>query len=306
MTRIPNFAEVPFEAVAPAQPAANIEPWLTPEGIPVKPGYSEADLEGIDFLDTWPGIAPYLRGPYPTMYVNQPWTIRQYAGFSTAEDSNAFYRRNLAAGQKGLSVAFDLATHRGYDSDHPRVTGDVGMAGVAIDSIYDMRTLFGGIPLDQMSVSMTMNGAVLPVLALYIVAAEEQGVAPEKLSGTIQNDILKEFMVRNTYLYPPEPSLRIISDLFAFTAAHMPKFNSISISGYHMQEAGATADLELAYTLADGIEYVRAGLNAGLAVDQFAPRLSFFWAIGMNFFMEVAKLRAARLLWAKLMKAFAP
>src|SRR5438270_1608577 len=285
---------------------SDAEPWLTPEGIPVNPGYSEADLEGIDFLETWPGVAPYLRGPYPTMYVNQPWTIRQYAGFSTAEDSNAFYRRNLAAGQKGLSVAFDLATHRGYDSDHPRVTGDVGMAGVAIDSIYDMRTLFAGIPLDQISVSMTMNGAVLPVLALYIVAAEEQGVKPNQLSGTIQNDILKEFMVRNTYIYPPEPSLRIISDIFAFTAAHMPKFNSISVSGYHMQEAGATQDLELAYTLADGLEYVRAGIRAGLEVDRFAPRISFFWAIGMNFFMEVAKLRAARMLWAKLMKRFEP
>ena len=264
------------------------------------------DLAGLDFLDTYPGIAPYLRGPYPTMYVTQPWTIRQYAGFSTAEDSNAFYRRNLAAGQKGLSVAFDLATHRGYDSDHPRVAGDVGMAGVAIDSIYDMRTLFSGIPLDQMTVSMTMNGAVLPVLALYIVAAEEQGVPPEKLSGTIQNDILKEFMVRNTYIYPPAPSMRIISDIFAYTSAHMPKFNSISISGYHMQEAGATQDLELAYTLADGVEYVRAGIKAGIAIDQFAPRLSFFWAIGMNFFMEVAKMRAARLLWAKLMKPFDP
>ena len=240
------------------------------------------------------------------MYVTQPWTIRQYAGFSTAEDSNAFYRRNLAAGQKGLSIAFDLATHRGYDSDHPRVSGDVGMAGVAIDSIYDMRTLFAGIPLDQMSVSMTMNGAVLPVLALYIVAAEEQGVPPEKLAGTIQNDILKEFMVRNTYIYPPKPSLRIISDIFSYTSAHMPKFNSISISGYHMQEAGATADLELAYTLADGVEYVRAGMAAGLAVDRFAPRLSFFFGIGMNYFMEIAKLRAARVLWAKLMKQFEP
>src|SRR5437762_8476137 len=237
MSRIPNFANIAFEKTAPAAIASSAEPWLTPEGIPVKSAYSEADLEGIDFLDTWPGIAPYLRGPYPTMYVNQPWTVRQYAGFSTAEDSNAFYRRNLAAGQKGLSVAFDLATHRGYDSDHPRVTGDVGMAGVAIDSSYDMRTLFSGIPLDQMSVSMTMNGAVLPVLALYIVAAEEQGVAPEKLSGTIQNDILKEFMVRNTYIYPPAPSMRIISDIFAYTSAEMPKFNSISISGYHMQEA---------------------------------------------------------------------
>src|SRR5579872_3141703 len=306
MTRIPNFADVAFQPVAAAMPPASAEPWLTPEGIPVKSVYSEADLEGIDFLETWPGIAPYLRGPYPTMYVNQPWTIRQYAGFSTAEDSNAFYRRNLAAGQKGLSVAFDLATHRGYDSDHPRVAGDVGMAGVAIDSIYDMRTLFAGIPLGRMSVSMTMNGAVLPVLALYIVAAQEQGVPPEKLSGTIQNDILKEFMVRNTYIYPPQPSLRIISDIFAYTSAHMPKFNSISISGYHMQEAGATADLELAYTLADGVEYVRAGQKAGLDVDRFAPRLSFFFGIGMNFFMEVAKLRAARVLWAKLMAEFKP
>src|SRR5437588_708452 len=280
--------------------------WETPEGIGIKPVYTAADTDGLDFLDTYPGIAPFLRGPYPTMYVNQPWTIRQYAGFSTAAESNAFYRRNLAAGQKGLSIAFDLPTPRGYDSDQPRVVGDVGMAGVAIDSIYDMRTLFAGIPLDEMSVSMTMNGAVLPVLALYIVAAEEQGVAPEHLSGTIQNDILKEFMVRNTYIYPPEPSLRIISDIFAFTAAHMPKFNSISISGYHMQEAGATQDLELAYTLADGVEYVRAGLKAGLDVDRFAPRISFFWAIGMNFFMEVAKMRAARLLWAKLMKEFEP
>src|ERR1700732_3196240 len=306
MSRIPNFADIAFEATAPAQPAGSAEPWLTPEGIPVKPGYSEADLEGIDFLQTWPGIAPYLRGPYPTMYVNQPWTLRQYAGFSTAEESNAFYRANLAGGQKGLSVAFDLATHRGYDSDHPRVAGDVGMAGVAIDSIYDMRTLFSGIPLERMSVSMTMNGAVLPVLALYIVAAEEQGVLPEKLAGTIQNDILKEFMVRNTYIYPPTPSLRIISDIFAFTSRRMPKFNSISISGYHMQEAGATADLELAYTLADGIEYVRAGVATGLGVDAFAPRLSFFFAIGMNFFMEVAKLRAARALWARLMKEFNP
>src|SRR6476619_1350245 len=306
MSRIPNFADVAFEHTAGPAPAGGGEPWLTPEGILVKPKYSEADLEGIDFLETWPGIPPYLRGPYPTMYVNQPWTIRQYAGFSTAEDSNAFYRRNLAAGQKGLSIAFDLATHRGYDSDHPRVSGDVGMAGVAIDSIYDMRTLFSGIPLDQMSVSMTMNGAVLPVLALYIVAAEEQGVPHEKLSGTIQNDILKEFMVRNTYIYPPGPSLRIISDIFAYTSAEMPKFNSISVSGYHMQEAGATQDLELAYKLADGVEYVRAGLKAGLTIDQFAPRIAFFWAIGMNYFMEIAKLRAARLLWAKLIKAFNP
>ena len=272
----------------------------------MKPVYGPDDVKGLDFLDTYPGIAPYLRGPYPTMYVTQPWTVRQYAGFSTAEDSNAFYRRNLAAGQKGLSVAFDLATHRGYDSDHPRVAGDVGMAGVAIDSIYDMRTLFSGIPLDQMSVSMTMNGAVLPVLALYIVAAEEQGVPPEKLSGTIQNDILKEFMVRNTYIYPPSPSMRIISDIFAYASEHMPKFNSISISGYHMQEAGATQDLELAYTLADGVEYVRAGQKAGLDVDRFAPRLSFFWAIGMNFFMEVAKLRAARLIWAQADEAVRP
>jgi len=307
MTRIPNFAEVEFAPAPIAAPvAAAAEPWRAPEGVAVKPVYGPDDVAGLDFLNTYPGIPPYLRGPYPTMYATQPWTIRQYAGFSTAEDSNAFYRRNLAAGQKGLSVAFDLATHRGYDSDHPRVAGDVGMAGVAIDSIYDMRTLFAGIPLDQMSVSMTMNGAVLPVLALYILAAEEQGVPPEKLSGTIQNDILKEFMVRNTYIYPPAPSLRIISDIFAFTAAHMPKFNSISISGYHMQEAGATADLELAYTLADGIEYVRAGLRGGLDIDRFAPRISFFWAVGMNFFMEVAKLRAARMLWAKLIKQFEP
>ncbi|MEV0480968.1 methylmalonyl-CoA mutase [Streptomyces sp. NPDC050508] len=280
--------------------------WETPEGIAVKPLYTGQDLEGLDFLATYPGIAPYLRGPYPTMYVNQPWTIRQYAGFSTAEESNAFYRRNLAAGQKGLSVAFDLPTHRGYDSDHPRVTGDVGMAGVAIDSIYDMRQLFDGIPLDKMTVSMTMNGAVLPVLALYIVAAEEQGVPPEKLAGTIQNDILKEFMVRNTYIYPPKPSMRIISDIFAYTSQRMPRYNSISISGYHIQEAGATADLELAYTLADGVEYIRAGRAAGMDVDTFAPRLSFFWAIGMNFFMEIAKMRAARLLWAKLVKQFDP
>jgi methylmalonyl-CoA mutase len=321
MSRIPDFASVAFAepgistaaaglstaaAAVPTAAAGLPEPWLTPEGIPVKPVYGPDDVAGLDFLDTYPGIAPYLRGPYPTMYVTQPWTVRQYAGFSTAEDSNAFYRRNLAAGQKGLSVAFDLATHRGYDSDHPRVGGDVGMAGVAIDSIYDMRTLFSGIPLDRMSVSMTMNGAVLPVLALYIVAAEEQGVPPEKLSGTIQNDILKEFMVRNTYIYPPTPSIRIISDIFAFTSERMPRFNSISISGYHMQEAGATQDLELAYTLADGVEYVRAGLAAGLTIDRFAPRLSFFWAIDMNYFMEIAKLRAARLLWAKLMKPFDP
>ena len=302
MTQIPDFTTIPYAPTAPAGVAPAGEPWLTPEGIAVKQSYSAADIAGLDFLDTWPGIAPFLRGPYPTMYVTQPWTIRQYAGFSTAEDSNAFYRRNIAAGQKGLSVAFDLATHRGYDSDHPRVRGDVGMAGVAIDSILDMRTLFDGIDLSQMSVSMTMNGAVLPVLALFIVAGEEQGVPAAKLSGTIQNDILKEFMVRNTYIYPPAPSMRIISDIFAFTSANMPKFNSISISGYHMQEAGATADLELAYTLADGVEYARAGVAAGLGIDKFAPRLSFFWAIGMNFFMEVAKMRAARLLWANLIR----
>ncbi|MGY2066870.1 methylmalonyl-CoA mutase [Blastococcus sp. SYSU DS0619] len=276
--------------------------WETPEGIAVPPLYAPADLQDLDFLETLPGLPPFLRGPYPTMYTTQPWTVRQYAGFSTAAESNAFYRRNLAAGQKGLSIAFDLPTHRGYDSDHPRVPGDVGMAGVAIDSILDMRQLFDGIPLDRMSVSMTMNGAVLPVLALYIVAAEEQGVAPEQLTGTIQNDILKEFMVRNTYIYPPKPSMQIISDIFSFTSQRMPKFNSISISGYHIQEAGATADLELAYTLADGVEYLKAGQAAGMDVDAFAPRLSFFWAIGMNFFMEVAKLRAGRLLWAKLVK----
>ncbi|MEL6064723.1 MULTISPECIES: methylmalonyl-CoA mutase [unclassified Methylobacterium] len=306
-SRIPNFAEVPLagETLAIAAPVPG-EPWMTPEGIPVKGRYGPEDREGIEFLNTYPGIAPFLRGPYPTMYVTQPWTIRQYAGFSTAEDSNAFYRRNLAAGQKGLSVAFDLATHRGYDSDHPRVSGDVGMAGVAIDSIYDMRTLFSGIPLDEMTVSMTMNGAVLPILALYIVAAEEQGVPPQKLAGTIQNDILKEFMVRNTYIYPPKGSMRIISDIFAYTSKNMPKFNSISISGYHMQEAGATNDLELAYTLADGVEYIKAGLAAGLTIDQFAPRLSFFWAISTNFFMEIAKMRAARLIWAKLVKGFDP
>src|SRR3954453_13306769 len=278
--------------------------WHTPEGIEVRPLYTGEDVEGVD--PGLPGFAPFTRGPYASMYTTQPWTIRQYAGFSTAEASNAFYRRNLAAGPKGLSIAFDLATHRGYDSAPPRVSGDVGMAGVAIDSILDMRTLFDGIPLDRMSVSMTMNGAVLPVLALYSVAAEEQGVKPEQLSGTIQNDILKEFMVRNTYIYPPEPSIRIIADIFAYTSRHMPKFNSISISGYHMQEAGATADLELAYTLADGLEYVRTGLQAGLDADAFCPRLSFFWAIGMNYFMEVAKLRAGRMLWAKLIKAFNP
>ncbi|MEV4006139.1 methylmalonyl-CoA mutase [Actinomadura sp. NPDC049753] len=318
---IPDFTEVDLGTAPPADEAAKrwraavadatgadpeAQTWDTPEGIGVKPLYTGDDLAGLDFLGTYPGIAPFLRGPYPAMYATQPWTIRQYAGFSTAEESNAFYRRNLAAGQKGLSVAFDLATHRGYDSDHPRVAGDVGMAGVAIDSIYDMRQLFDGIPLDRMSVSMTMNGAVLPVLALYIAAAQEQGVEPEALAGTIQNDILKEFMVRNTYIYPPQPSMRIISDIFEYTSRRMPKYNSISISGYHIQEAGATADLELAYTLADGVEYIRAGREAGLDIDAFAPRLSFFWAIGMNFFMEVAKLRAARLLWARLVKTFEP
>jgi methylmalonyl-CoA mutase len=307
MSGIPQtFAGLPLAGeVTATEPVAG-ETWESPEGIGILPVYGPEHLEGLDALDTYPGLAPYLRGPYPTMYTTQPWTIRQYAGFSTAEESNAFYRRNLAAGQKGLSVAFDLATHRGYDSDHPRVRGDVGMAGVAIDSIYDARTLFDGIPLDQMSVSMTMNGAVLPVMALYIAAAEEQGVKPEQLSGTIQNDILKEFMVRNTYIYPPAPSMRIVGDIFSYTAEHMPRFNSISISGYHMQEAGATADLELAYTLADGVEYLRTGVAAGLDIDHFAPRLSFFWAIGMNFFMEVAKLRAARALWARLVRDFGP
>ncbi|MFT3875616.1 MAG: methylmalonyl-CoA mutase [Propioniciclava sp.] len=311
---IPRFDSVPLGdgrpseqaaaayAAALASAGASDASWETPEQIAVKPLFGDTDLAGLDFLDTRPGIPPFLRGPYSTMYVNRPWTIRQYAGFSTAAESNAFYRRNLAAGQKGLSIAFDLATHRGYDSDHPRVSGDVGMAGVAVDSILDMRQLFEGIPLDQMSVSMTMNGAVLPVLAFYVVAAEEQGVKPEQLAGTIQNDILKEFMVRNTYIYPPTPSMRIISDIFAFTSANMPKFNSISISGYHMQEAGATADIEMAYTLADGVEYIRAGQAVGLNVDKFAPRLSFFWAIGMNFFTEVAKMRAARMLWARLVK----
>jgi methylmalonyl-CoA mutase len=303
---LPDFTKLALDAdVARAAPPAG-EPWFTPESIAVKSAYTAADRAGLDFVDGFPGMAPFGRGPYPTMYVQQPWTIRQYAGFSTAEDSNAFYRRNLAHGQRGLSIAFDLATHRGYDSDHPRVVGDVGMAGVAIDSILDMRTLFAGIPLDQMSVSMTMNGAVLPIMALYIVAGEEQNVPHAKLSGTIQNDILKEFMVRNTFIYPPKPSMRIVSDIFAYTAAEMPKFNSISISGYHMQEAGATADLELAYTLADGVEYIRAGLAAGLGIDKFAPRLSFFWAIGMNPFMEIAKLRAARLLWSKLTAQFNP
>ncbi|WP_420392545.1 methylmalonyl-CoA mutase [Acuticoccus sp.] len=296
----PDFRTVPYTRRSAAA-SAPTEPWMTAEGVAIAPRVDPTAVEGLP-LDTVPGAPPYIRGPYPTMYVQKPWTIRQYAGFSTAEESNAFYRRNLAAGQKGLSIAFDLATHRGYDSDHPRVTGDVGMAGVAIDSILDMRTLFDGIPLEEMSVSMTMNGAVLPVLALYIVAAEEQGVPQDKLSGTIQNDILKEFMVRNTFIYPPRPSMRIVSDIFAHTAQHMPRYNSISISGYHMQEAGATADLELAYTLANGLEYVRAGVAAGLDVDSFAPRLSFFWAIGMHFFMEVAKLRAARFLWATLIE----
>ncbi len=309
---LPDFASLAFDdvRVPAATPPAHTPPttstWDTPEGIPHRALYTAADLDGVAHLGTLPGFAPFVRGPYPTMYVQKPWTVRQYAGFSTAEESNAFYRRNLAAGQMGLSIAFDLATHRGYDSDHPRVAGDVGMAGVAIDSILDMRLLFDGIPLDKMSVSMTMNGAVLPILALYVVAAEEQGVAPEKLSGTIQNDILKEFMVRNTYIYPPAPSMRIIADIFAFTSQKMPKFNSISISGYHMQEAGATADLELGYTLADGLEYVRTGIASGMSVDAFAPRLSFFFAIGMNFFMEVAKLRAARLLWAEIMAKFSP
>ncbi|MEJ7649022.1 MAG: methylmalonyl-CoA mutase [Nakamurella sp.] len=280
--------------------------WTSPEGLHLKRSYGADDVDGLDALDTYPGLPPFLRGPYPTMYTTQPWTVRQYAGFSTPAESNAFYRRNLAAGQKGLSVAFDLATHRGYDSDHPRVSGDVGMAGVAIDSILDMRQLFDQIPLDTMSVSMTMNGAVLPILALYIVAAEEQGVPPSMLAGTIQNDILKEFMVRNTYIYPPAPSMRIISDIFAFAAAKMPRFNSISISGYHIQEAGATADLEMAYTLADGLEYLRAGVAAGLDIDAFAPRLSFFWAIGMNFFTEVAKMRAARALWTRIVAEFGP
>ncbi|OED38717.1 methylmalonyl-CoA mutase [Chromatiales bacterium (ex Bugula neritina AB1)] len=306
MGAVPDFSDIALQNF----PATKIEEATpthsTPEQIDFRSHYTTADTSELPFTHTWPGIAPFARGPYPSMYVNRPWTIRQYAGFSTAKESNAFYRRNLAAGQKGLSIAFDLATHRGYDSDHPRVKSDVGMAGVAIDSIIDMRTLFDGIPLDKMSVSMTMNGAVLPVMALYIAAAGEQGVSTADLSGTIQNDILKEFMVRNTYIFPPAPSMRIISDIFAYTSEHMPRFNSISISGYHMQEAGATADLELAYTLADGVEYLRAGIEAGLDVDHFAPRLSFFWAIGMNFYMEVAKLRAARLLWSHLVAPFKP
>jgi len=301
----PNFAHIQIDAGPCAQTPEN-KPFNTAEGIKIKPRFTKADLENAEHLDFGAGIAPYLRGPYSTMYVQQPWTVRQYAGFSTAEESNAFYRRNLAGGQKGLSVAFDLATHRGYDSDHPRVVGDVGKAGVAIDSVEDMKILFDQIPLDQMSVSMTMNGAVLPILAFYIVAAEEQGVPPEKLSGTIQNDILKEFMVRNTYIYPPAPSMRIIGDIFAYASRFMPKFNSISISGYHMHEAGAPAHLELAYTLADGLEYLRTGLAAGMDIDDFAPRLSFFWGIGMNHFMEIAKMRAGRLLWAKIVNQFAP
>ncbi|KAA3439344.1 methylmalonyl-CoA mutase [Rufibacter hautae] len=305
----PDFTKIPFTfqgSILGNEPKAQPKTWKTAERLPLQNFYTKEDTAAFEHLDFAAGLPPFLRGPYSTMYVKNPWTIRQYAGFSTAEESNAFYRRNLEAGQKGLSVAFDLATHRGYDSDHPRVVGDVGKAGVAIDSILDMKILFDQIPLDQMSVSMTMNGAVLPILAFYIVAAEEQGVKPEQLSGTIQNDILKEFMVRNTYIYPPEPSMKIIADIFAYTSKHMPKFNSISISGYHMQEAGATADLELAYTLADGLEYVRTGLAAGMDIDTFAPRLSFFWAIGMNHFMEIAKMRAARMLWAKLIKQFNP
>ncbi|MNK31629.1 Methylmalonyl-CoA mutase large subunit [compost metagenome] len=302
----PDFSKIDLDLTATGAGPAR-DPWLTPEGLTVETAYGPEALDGLDAIHGLPGFAPYMRGPYPTMYAGNPWTIRQYAGFSTAEESNAFYRRNLAAGQKGLSIAFDLATHRGYDSDHPRVKGDVGMAGVAIDSILDMRTLFDGIPLDQMSVSMTMNGAVLPILALYVVAAEEQGVPHAALTGTIQNDILKEFMVRNTYIYPPAPSMRIISDIFAWTAQETPKFNSISISGYHMQEAGASAEIELAYTLSDGLEYIKAGVDAGMDVDRFAPRLSFFWAIGMNYFMEVAKMRAGRLLWAeKVAETFSP
>ena len=301
-----KFADLKYAGGAAACHAEAKEPWLTAEQIPVKDNYTAADLEGMEHLNYAAGLAPFLRGPYSTMYVMRPWTIRQYAGFSTAEESNAFYRRNLAAGQKGLSVAFDLATHRGYDADHPRVVGDVGKAGVSICSVEDMKVLFNGIPLDKMSVSMTMNGAVLPVLAFYIVTGLEQGCTLDQLAGTIQNDILKEFMVRNTYIYPPKFSMKIIADIFEYTSKNMPKFNSISISGYHMQEAGATADIELAYTLADGLEYLRAGINAGMSIDAFAPRLSFFWAIGMNHFMEIAKMRAARMLWAKIVKQFEP
>ncbi|MCP4385884.1 MAG: methylmalonyl-CoA mutase [Hyphomicrobiales bacterium] len=311
-SRFPSFADTPWHRPTapvdpnlglPDRPTPEVHDWLTPEALPIHSIYRPEDRAGLDFVDSWPGAPPYVRGPYPTMYVQRPWTVRQYAGFSTAEESNAFYRRNLAGGQRGLSIAFDLPTHRGYDSDDPRIAADVGMAGVAIDSILDMQTLFDGIPLDRMSVSMTMNGAVLPVMALYIVAAEEQGVAASDLTGTIQNDILKEFMVRNTFIYPPQPSMRIVADIMAYTAAHMPRFNPISVSGYHMQEAGATADLELAYTLADGLEYVKAARDRGLSVDRCAPRISFFFGIGMNFFMEIAKLRAARLLWAELMAA---
>ena len=322
MSRIPNFSDTPWNAVRPAaaadlpawneaaarlagKPAAELA-WQTEEGIAIRPVYTAADTAGLAQLDSYPGFPPFVRGPYPSMYVTRPWTVRQYAGFSTAEDSNAFYKRNLAAGQKGLSIAFDLPTHRGYDFDNPRVAGDVGMAGVAIDSILDMRILFDGIPLDQISVSMTMNGAVLPVLAMYVVAAEEQGVTQAQLSGTIQNDILKEFMVRNTFIYPPSPSMKIVGDIFRYTSQHMPAFNSISISGYHMQEAGATADLELGYTLADGLEYLRTGIATGMQVDDFAPRLSFFWSIGKNVMMEIAKLRAARMLWAKIVRQFGP
>ena len=318
MSKSPDFTAIPYSPKTVSDPDRWMQEldrsseectekvWMTNEQIPIKPLYTEEDIEGMEHLGFVSGIPPYLRGPYPTMYVTRPWTIRQYAGFSTAEDSNAFYRRCLAAGQKGLSIAFDLATHRGYDSDHERVEGDVGKAGVAVDSILDSKILFDGIPLDQMSVSMTMNGAVLPVLAFYIVAAEEQGVKEAQLTGTIQNDILKEYMVRNTYIYPPEPSMRIIADIFSYTSRHMPKFNSISISGYHMQEAGASADIELGYTLADGLDYVRTGIRAGMDIDTFVPRVSFFWAQGMNFFMEIAKMRAARLIWAKLMKQFNP
>ncbi|MFN3490286.1 MAG: methylmalonyl-CoA mutase family protein, partial [Emticicia sp.] len=306
----PDFSKIPLEQNSATNPietsTGTANYFRTAEGINIKPRFTAKDIESAEYLHFSAGISPFLRGPYSTMYVMQPWTIRQYAGFSTAEESNAFYRRNLAAGQKGLSVAFDLATHRGYDSDHPRVTGDVGKAGVAIDTVEDMKILFDQIPLDEMSVSMTMNGAVLPIMAFYIVAAEEQGVSPEKLSGTIQNDILKEFMVRNTYIYPPEFSMRIVGDIFAYTSKNMPKFNSISISGYHIHEAGAPAHLELAYTLADGLEYIRTGIAAGMDIDSFAPRLSFFWGIGMNHFMEIAKMRAGRLLWSKIVKQFNP
>src|SRR5512138_2308502 len=304
----PNFQKINYKSPGPSKllPSVAGEEWMPAEGIAIKPVYTASDLEGMEHLSYAAGIPPFLRGPYSTMYVTKPWTIRQYAGFSTAEESNAFYRRNLASGQMGLSIAFDLATHRGYDSDHERVVGDVGKAGVAVDSILDMKVLFDQIPLEKMSVSMTMNGAVLPILAFYIVAGLEQGARLDQLSGTIQNDILKEFMVRNTYIYPPLPSMRIIADIFKYTSANMPKFNSISVSGYHIQEAGATSDIELAYTLADGLEYLRTGVNAGLDIDSFAPRLSFFWAIGMNHFMEIAKMRAPRMLWAKIVSRFNP